>query len=180
MYGIVNKAMEDLIVENYGTSQWELIKEKGSVDVEYFLSNEPYDDDITYRLVGAASEVLGLSAREILIEFGKYWVLKTGRLKYGGLLEAGGSNLKEFFHNLPAFHNRVMLIYPNLTPPSFKISHEEEHSVHVHYYSQRNGLQDFVQGLLEGLGAMYDTPVQVELIQSRNDGHDHEIFHVNW
>jgi hypothetical protein len=29
--------------------------------------------------------------------------------KYGGLMEAGGNDLKEFLINLPLFHNRVML-----------------------------------------------------------------------
>jgi hypothetical protein len=37
-----------------------------------------------------------------------------------------------------------------------------------------------VRGLMFGLGKMYQTPVIVELLQSRNDGKDHEIFKVSW
>jgi hypothetical protein len=180
MYGIVNKAIEELVKENFGIEKWESIKNRSGVDVEFFISNEPYDDAITYQLAGAVAEETGLSLKEVLIAFGEYWVLKTGKEKYGGLMEAGGHNLKEFLVNLPVFHNRVMLIYPKLTPPEFKVSNVTENSIHVHYFSKRAGLQDFVVGLLQGLGKMYQTPVNVSLISGRDDGADHETFKVSW
>jgi len=73
-----------------------------------------------------------------------------------------------------------MLIYPKLTPPEFKVSNIKEKSIHVHYFSKRQGLQEFVRGLLSGLGKMYNTPVEIELLQSRNDGSNHEVFKVSW
>lgn len=180
MYGIVNKAIEELVKENFGEEKWERIKIRSGVDVEFFISNEPYDDAITYKLASAVAEETGLSLKEVLMAFGEYWVLKTGKEKYGGLMEAGGHDLKEFLVNLPVFHNRVMLIYPKLTPPEFKVSHIEERSIHMHYFSKRLGLQDFVTGLLHGLGKMYQTAVTVELISSRDNGDDHETFKVSW
>jgi hypothetical protein len=95
-------------------------------------------------------------------------------------MEAGGNSLREFLINLPAFHYRVMLIYPKLTPPSFKVSDIEDRSIHVHYFSKRQGLSEFVRGLLSGLGKMYNTPINVELIHSREDGSSHEVFKVSW
>lgn len=180
MYGIVNKAIQDLIIDTFGEDKWGAIKEKSSVDIEFFLSNEPYDDDVTYKLAGAASEVLGISVGDVLYAFGEWWILKTGKEKYGGLMESGGNNLKEFLVNLPLFHNRIMLMYPKLTPPEFKVSDVEENSIHVHYHSKREGLQEFVRGLMSGLGKMYEVTTNVELLQSRNDGSTHEIFKVSW
>lgn len=180
MYGIVNKAIQDLLTDNYGEDKWEAVKEKSGVDIDFFLSNEPYDDDITYKLAGAAAEVLGISVGQVLNAFGEWWVIKTGKEKYGGLMEAGGNNLKEFLVNLPQFHNRIMLMYPKLTPPEFKVSEIEENSIKVHYHSKREGLQEFVRGLLSGLGKMYNVEPTIELIQSRDDGFSHEIFKVSW
>jgi hypothetical protein len=180
MYGIVNKAIEDLVTETFGPEQWDAVKEKSGVDVDYFLSNEPYDDEITYKLAGAAAEVLGITVGQVLQAFGEWWVLKTGKEKYGGLMEAGGSNLREFLFNLPMFHNRIMLMYPRLTPPEFRVSDATENSIHVHYHSKREGLQEFVRGLLSGLAKMYQTEAQIELLQSRDDGNTHEIFKVSW
>lgn len=180
MYGIVNKAIQDLITDKFGEEKWEEVREKSGVDVDFFLSNEPYDDDITYKLAGAASEVLGLSVGQVLNAFGEWWILKTGKEKYGGLMEAGGNNLKEFLVNLPVFHNRIMLMYPKLTPPEFKVSHIEESSIQVHYHSKREGLQEFVRGLLSGLGQMYKVTTKIDLVQSRDSGSTHEIFKVSW
>lgn len=180
MYGIVNKAIEDLVKANFGEEKWEAVKTRSGVEVDYFLSNEPYDDDITYKLAGAVSEETNISIGKVFEAFGEWWILKTGKEKYGGLMQAGGNNLREFLVNLPLFHNRIMLMYPKLTPPEFKISNIEESSVHVHYFSKREGLQEFVRGLLSGLGKMYETPVEITLLETRDTGSHHEIFKVNW
>ena len=123
---------------------------------------------------------MNIPLSDVFITFGEYWVIKTGKEKYGSLMEAGGSNLKEFLKNLPAFHNRIMLMYPKLTPPEFKVSHEEENSLHLHYFSKREGLKDFVRGLVQGLGKMYNTPVEIILVNDRDKGDDHEVFKVSW
>ncbi len=180
MYGIVNKAIEDLVISNFGEEKWEAIKTRSGVDIDFFISNEPYDDDITYKLAGAVSEEMNIPVSDVLQSFGEWWILKTGKEKYGGLMDAGGNSLREFLINLPAFHYRVMLIYPKLTPPEFKVSNVEDQSIHVHYFSKRGGLMEFVRGLLTGLGKMYSTPMNVDLIQSRDDGSSHEVFKVSW
>lgn len=180
MYGIVNKAIEELVIANFGEDKWEAVKKRSGIDIDYFLSNEPYDDDITYKLAGGVSEEMNMTVSNVLEAFGEWWILKTGKEKYGGLMEAGGQNLKEFLVNLPMFHNRIMLMYPKLTPPEFQISDIAENSVHVHYFSKRLGLQEFVRGLMHGLAKMYNTSAEVELMQSRDNGDDHEIFKVSW
>jgi hypothetical protein len=180
MYGIINKSIEDLIKYNYGEEKWDLIKKRSGVDIDFFLSNEPYDDDITYKLAGAVSDEMNITVGQVLEAFGEWWVLKTGQEKYGGLMQAGGNSLKAFLMNLPSFHSHIMLIYPKLTPPEFKISDMQESSVHVHYFSKRVGLQEFVRGLLSGLAKMYETAAIIELLESRDDGKDHEVFKVSW
>ncbi|NHM07425.1 heme NO-binding protein [Flavobacterium sp. CYK-4] len=180
MYGIVNKAIEDLVIANFGEEKWEVIKERSGIDIDFFISSEPYDDDVTFKLAVAVSEEMNMTVGEVLIAFGEWWVIKTTSEKYTGLMQSGGNNLKEFLLNLPNFHNRVMLIYPKLTPPEFKISDVTENSIQLHYFSKRQGLQEFVRGLLQGLGKMYDTPVTIELMQTRNEGSTHEIFKVSW
>lgn len=180
MYGIINKAIKDLVVHQFGASVWEAARGKSGVDIDFFISNEPYDDDITFKLATAIASEVNWPVERILQAFGEWWILKTSREKYGGLIEAGGNNLKEFLVNLPLFHNRVMLIYPKLTPPEFKVTDISSNSVCIHYFSKRTGLQEFVRGLLSGLAKLYETAARIELIQSRNDNSTHEIFKVSW
>ena len=68
MYGMVNKAVEDMVTTRFGEDTWEKIRTRAGIDVEVFISNEAYPDDVTYRLVGAASEELNLKPEEVLEE----------------------------------------------------------------------------------------------------------------
>ena len=54
------------------------------------------------------------------------------------------------------------------------------HSLHLHYYSHRAGLQPFVIGLLHGLAELFGTKASVTVVQSRDTGADHEEFLVTW
>lgn len=55
MYGLVNKAIEDMVCKGFGEDVWETIKQKAGIDIEGFISMEAYPDDVTHRLVRAAS-----------------------------------------------------------------------------------------------------------------------------
>jgi len=180
MYGRSDKAIQDLITTNYGSETWQSIKMRCDVDIDYFISTEPYDDDITYKLAGAAAEELNITVSQVLFSFGEWWILKTSKEKYGSLIEAGGNHFREFMINLPSFHNRVMLIYPKLTPPEFRISDIELRSLKLHYYSSRKGLTDFVHGLISGLGKLYETTISIELLDSKYEGKTHDTFQIRW
>lgn len=180
MYGLVNRAVEDLVVSNFGEEKWEAIKAKAGIDIDAFISNQGYPDEITYQLVGAAVEVLGISADQVLIAFGEHWVLKTAAENYGPMMKSGGRTLSEFLVNLPNFHTRVAMIYPNLKPPHFKCSDVTSSSLKLHYYTHRPGLTMFVVGLVQGLGKLYHTTMTCTVAERKDDGADHDVFDVKW
>jgi hypothetical protein len=75
--------------------------------------------------------------------------------------------------NLPVFHNRIMLISKTYTQNSKWAILKQ--IVFTFIIFSREGLQEFVRGLLQGLGKLYGTVVIVELIQSRRQS-SHEVF----
>ena len=180
MYGLVNKAIEELVVTEFGEDKWQLIKQKAGVDVEVFTSNESYSDDMTYQLVGVASEVLGMTVRDVLIAFGEHWVLKTESHGYGAMMRSGGTSLKEFLIHLPNLHTRVQMIYPNLEPPRFECHDITETFMSLHSFTHRPGLTNFVVGLFQGLRKLYQTPATAKAVALKTAGADHDIFAVSW
>jgi hypothetical protein len=180
MYGIVNKAIEELVTDKFGAQVWNAVKMKSGIKVDFFLSNEAYDDEITYQLANAASSVLGIELKEVLNLFGEWWIMHTCKEKYGAMMNAGGSSLRAFILNLPRFHDRAFLMYPKLAPPEFKTIELDEHHIMLHYFSNREGLQEFVRGLLQGLAKFFDDPVTIELVESRLNNNHHEIFKISW
>ena len=57
-------------------SQKLLVLEDGvPIAPSLFISNESYEDEITFELVAAASEILQLKQEDVLFAFGEYWIL---------------------------------------------------------------------------------------------------------
>lgn len=174
MYGLVNKAVVDLVTSKFGAETWTKIKQKADVDIDVFVSMDGYPDDITYRLVGAASEVLKITPEQVLEAFGEYWVLYTAQEGYGPLLNASGTNLREFLMNLDALHARVAMTMSNLKPPRFKVVDVDPKTMLLEYRSTREGLAPMVVGLLKGLGIRFATPIEI----SHAKRPDHDEFTI--
>jgi hypothetical protein len=180
MYGLVNKAIEELVTRNFGEEKWEAIKEKAKVSEEVFISSESYPDQMTYQLVGAATEILQLPADKILHAFGEFWVLSTAKENYGELLRSGGRDLPEFLNNLPNFHARILLFMPKLRPPEFRVLQQNERSVLMGYYSPRGGLAHFTAGLFSGIAKLFEVHATVTHTAQKSEAFDHDEFLIEW
>ncbi len=180
MYGLVNKAIQDMVCDRFGEETWEEIKKKAQLDVDVFISMDGYPDDVTHRLVKAASEILAISSSEILQAFGEYWVLYTAKEGYGEMMDMAGENLPEFLQNLDSLHARLGLTFPQLQPPSFDCTEIEDDSLNLHYQSTREGLAAMVIGLVKGLGARFNTEVDIKQTSSREQGSDRDEFSIDY
>lgn len=175
MHGVVNQAIEGLIIEQFGKDKWEEILIAANCHDTTFYNNQNYPDSITYDLAINASKILNIELNTILFEFGKYWVLTIAKQKYEVLLRSVGNDLFEFLIQLPNFHSRVMLYYPNIIPPEFKVNQIDSNKVHLFYYSKRPGLYPFVSGILEGLKIFFDSNCTITMLESGNE----EEYHKN-
>lgn len=178
MYGLVNLAIHDMVVEKLGAETWERIRAEAGAD-DVFISMQQYPDETTVALVGAASRVLGISSPEVMRMFGDYWVGFTAE-RYGALFEMSGSNLVGFVQNLNNLHTRVGQIMPELKPPSFTVTDIGPESFRLAYYSSRPGFHPMLHGLLSGLGRRFGNTVEIEHLGGREQGKDHEEFLVRY
>lgn len=54
------------------------------------------------------------------------------------------------FQNLDALHDHLGTIYPGMRAPSFRCTDAEKgNNLILHYYSEREGLQDIVIGIIK-------------------------------
>lgn len=178
MYGLINKAVRELICVEFGAETWENVRERAQVDEEDFVSMKQYDDAVTYALVSAASEELGIPAETVLETFGSYWVKYVGQDNYGHMMDAAGRTLPEFLGNLDQMHSRVMLTFPELKPPSFRVTDQVGDRLRLHYYSTRKGLAPLVLGLLNGLAEKFETTIQVRHGREGSGDDEHDVFDI--
>ena len=90
MYGLVNRAVHELVTEAFGPDMWITVCKDVGIDPEGFVAMESYPDQITYDLVGSVSTHTGMSPAEVLEAFGEYWVKYTGLQGYGALMRSAG------------------------------------------------------------------------------------------
>lgn len=180
MYGLINRAIQDMVCEHHGSDVWETIKTKANIEESRFLVLQSYPDDLTHRLVFAASEILGLSSSEIMRAFGQYWVEYTGKAGYQDLLEMAGDTLPDFLSHLDELHSRLGVQFPELRPPEFDCEQTDDTTIELHYQSSRQGLAPMVVGLVEGLGKRFDHSVEVTQVEDRQKGHDRDSFHIKY
>lgn len=176
MYGLVNQAVKEMVVEGHGEAIWEKIRSEAGV-VDVFVSMDQYPEDITDKLVKAASAILHLSPSDILAGFGQYWVEFASR-NYDYVLDMSGQDFLAFIKNLNNMHARIGLWMPDLKPPSFLVTDEKPGAFKLQYRSSRSGYAPMVKGLLKGLGERFNTDVTVDHARGANQGLDYEEFIV--
>lgn len=181
MYGLVNKAIQELICQRFGEPTWERIRKEAGVAIESFVSMQAYPDELTYALVGAASRELGLPVPALLEAFGQHWVHYTGKAGYGELMGIAGTSFVEFLQELDNMHGRVALTFPQLRPPSFECTEIGPRSLRLHYHSTREGLAPMVLGLVRALGEVFGVQgLVIEHEVRRDAGADHDEFAIRW
>jgi hypothetical protein len=178
MYGLVNRAIEELVISLKGEAGWRGVCAHAGLASDGFVSMQSYDDDITYRLVESVSQKLGLPSEQVLEAFGEYWITYTAKEGYGNMLNAGGHSMREFLGNLNDMHGRVGLIFPQLRMPLFRVTPVSDDEYLLHYASTRAGLTPMVIGLVRGLAARFDQKVEIALQQTRATAQDEDIFLV--
>ncbi len=161
MYGMVNAAVRGLVLEAFGEASWKTIHTKAGAP-DSFAPMEAYDDAVTYNLVGAAVETLDMSAEAVLHAFGEYWVLKVAKVNYADLMAKTGLDFLDFVKNLDHMHQRIRTTFPDYRPPSFRVRVLDETRFQLDYYSEREGLLPFVEGLMSGLAQHFEVTIELE------------------
>lgn len=169
MYGLVNRAIKEHVVAAAGEAAWNAVRNAAELEDDFFVAMDAYDDDITYRLVAAASEVLKTPADEILAGFGRYWILYTGAEGWGPVLDMQGNSMVELLGNLNAMHLRLRTTMPKLRMPEFHMHRHADDLVEVEYHSEREGFAPMVLGLLGGLAERFDEEWTISQVGWRSD-----------
>lgn len=180
MYATINKAIEELVVEQYGRQRWDSLINAAGIRVGISLSTDRYNEAFTNQLTEAVAVELNTTPEEIMMQVGEWWLLQTSRQKFGSLIKTIGGSVKEFLLNLPGFQTRLLLICPQLDTPEFRVSRIEDHSIYLQCLTSHQGLRPFLKGLIYGLGKFYQTPVTIDLVASEERLSEHDEFKISW
>ncbi|CAM1304733.1 GUCY1B3 (predicted), partial [Pycnogonum litorale] len=176
MYGFVNHALELLVLRNFDEETWERIKKEANVEMEgQFIIRMVYDDELTFSLVESAERVLGIPVNQILEMFGRMFFEFCQESGYDSILQVLGATTSDFLQNLDALHDHLATIYPGMRAPSFRCTRRpEDGALIVHYYSEREGLEHIVIGLVKAIAQkLHGSDVEVTILQRKDETCDH-------
>lgn len=179
MLGMINHAIEQMVVERLGAEAWDRVCERAGHAEPVFVVMKQYPDELTYALVGAVAEEAGLPPAKVLHDFGRFWITYSDRQPWGKVMRSMGSDLRALLASLDAMHTRIAISFPGVTMPHFRVE-DAPGGLRVHYFSPRAGLAPFVGGALEALGDLYREPVVVTLAEDRAAGAPHDVFLVTF
>lgn len=177
MYGMIHRAMKEMISEQLGTEAWVALEKKLQIGPAELLMGMVYDDALTLDIVAEAAARLNLTVDECLSEFGRYWIRYADKGPFSSIMNFTGQNLHVFINNLDQMHLAVSAAMPGTRLPSFKTIQSSKGHVVVEYRSDRVGMENFVCGLFEGLMERFRVDGQVS-IESRKE--KSVIFYIRY
>ncbi|MFK8081948.1 MAG: heme NO-binding domain-containing protein [Granulosicoccus sp.] len=168
MYGLVNRAMEDLVKTSFGKHAWQTVTAKAGVENLAINDLQDYEDSLTFDLVMAASEVFMQSPDILLRLFGRHWIMYTGREGWHEFFDMTCADSIGFLKQLDKMHGRLLQTMPNARTPKITL-HEVADGYELDYESHRAGLALFFQGIVEGLVEYYEEAWVIDQIKNRED-----------
>ena len=160
MKGIINKGIQELVEEKYGTKAWEKVKSVANCEEPFFAISLDYPDEMTTALIKAASAVSGLSVETVMLEYGKFMVPNTLKKYYSTYFKIAGSSPREFLLNMGRVHEHVTKGITGAKPPQLKYEELPNGRMLIHYSSERR-LCAVLHGLILGVGIFFNQQLDV-------------------
>lgn len=164
MYGMVMKAIEQYVRSEHGASGWAQVASANGLQYTTLIATDGYSDAQTIGLVQSAATLGALSFDNMLRRLGDYWIDYALASPMRELMARNGRDIGDFLAGLNTLHARAQLMLNGMEAPHFETHDLTADSVRLIYCSSRSGLEPFVEGLLQGLGRMFNVQLRVRLL----------------
>ena len=173
MKGIVFNSVEEAVTELHGAETWDELVERAGVSGAYTALGS-YPDEELLALVGAACELTGQQADDVLRVLGRH-ALPVLAAQVEELIDRDG-HVFDFLASVHGIiHVEVRKLSPEATPPDLMAERLADDVLQLTYRSPR-ALAPLAEGLIVGAGDMYSQPVAVTVTD--RGGSDATVFEV--
>lgn len=119
MYGMIHRAMRNMVHEELGEDAWLALEQKLNIGPMDLLTGKVYDDALTLGIISEAAARLNLSVDQCLIAFGQYWIRYVDQGSLASIMNFTGQDLASFINNLDRLHLAVGAAMPDARLPTF-------------------------------------------------------------
>lgn len=167
MKGIVFNLLEEVVTRHRGADAWDALLEGADLDGVY-TSLGSYPDEHIYRLVGAASEALGMPPFDVLRWFGRE-AMPALASRYLAYFTPHASTRPFILSVNAIIHPEVRKIYPGADVPTFGFHDDADGTLLMTYRSPRR-LCALAHGFIEGAAAHFGESLDVDHLDCMHRG----------
>lgn len=166
MHGVIFAELERFVAGSIGAEFWGQMLTSAGLGQRVYLPVDTYPDEEAIALVGAASQLSGKSAGEILTSFGEHLVPPLIDM-YSSLIPSKWRTLDLLEQTESTIHKVVRLREPDATPPELQCERTCPNEVVITYASPRR-LCPLAIGLARGVARHYAEELEI---------HERECMH---
>lgn len=157
MHGLIFASFRDYLLTEHGSA---LAHEVLADEPQYTLS-EAYPDEQFLALLERACARTGLSADDLLFEFGVFTTATTFARLYAILFKHSPSARHFLLTVETPIHDVIRVALPDSQPPKLAVTDLGEEGLEIVYTSPRR-VCAMLRGLVEGTGRVYGERLQIE------------------
>jgi Haem-NO-binding len=174
MHGVIFASFRDFALTRFGPDAAKEILAGRPVHV----MSEAYDDREFHGLVRRTSEVAGVTAEDLVHDFGRFAGGTTFPRLYPAFFTVAGGTRAFLLTVEDRIHELVRATIPNARPPQLAVEPLGDESVRITYTSARR-LCGLLAGLLDGTASHYGDTIDYEQTTCMHRGDDACIFEVH-
>jgi hypothetical protein len=175
MHGLINRSVQCFLRDAYGSETWSEISRAAGLGFDNFEALLGYEDDLTDRVLAAASDRLAKPVEVLMEDLGTYVIATPGFDHLRRLLRFGGASFVDFLHSLDDLEDRVRLAVPELSLPRLAVQDFDADRLTLCCRFERPGWGHVVVGVLRAMADDYGALV---VIDHRGDGAGADLITV--
>lgn len=133
----------------------------GDTSTEVQTASRYYDDELLYKGVGIASQLVHKSADILAREYGRYFIVNALTNKLCSYLLTQVHSGRELLLAMRESHARIQTAFEGATPPAFEYGTTSDPAEIVLIYRSERGLCPLLLGSIEGAALRYNERVRV-------------------
>jgi len=167
MYGLINRSIQCFLRDMYGHEIWIEVSATAGLGPDGFEALLSYEDELTDKVLSAASLSLEKPVNVVLEDLGTYLVSHPNCEPLRRLLRFGGPTFTEFLYSLDDLQGRAKLAAPEIELPLLDL-HENGSGNFTLYCSRgHRGFGNVFVGILRAMADDYGALVMLEHLGSK-------------
>ncbi len=177
MKGVIKESIQEFVETKFGREVWrEVMTHAGCTEPVLSVCGN-YTDELNLELIKALAGASDMPIDDVLVEFGKFWVLNVGPEIHPAYYSLAGNSPREFLLNLNWIHKPAQWDETGTVPTRFEFEEMSDGRLLIHFLS-KGGLCSVLRGQILGVGIHCDCALKVREVACREKGEPHCTMEV--